>query len=75
VNGMGVALAALGAVVAVIIVRDLLIWSLFWKRGWRVMAPVQKTASDTTNSVAPAAGENPVAGAAVPKPSMRGVAG
>jgi hypothetical protein len=66
--------ASLAAVVIVIAIEHLAIWSLFWKRGWRIIAPVQKTAGDTKDSVAPAAGESPVAGAAVPKPSMRGVA-
>ena len=39
---------------------------------WSRKAPEKKQA--TTNSVAPAAGENPAVGAAVPKPTIREVA-
>ena len=52
-NEADVAVAALAAVAVVVLAEHLCIWSLFWKRGWRVIVPVQKTAgSENKNAVA-----------------------
>jgi hypothetical protein len=65
VNEVDVALAALGAVVTVVLAEHLAIWSLFYRCGWRVMCPTAKPGATTTNSVAPAAGNDTPAGATV----------
>jgi phospholipase/lecithinase/hemolysin len=69
---MSTANLAITAVVIVILTEHLAIWSLFWKRGWRVMSPAAPKA--TTNSVAGAADEAP-ASATVSRPTIRSAAG